>query len=204
MLSTIEGWVRTLSLLAALATLTLAIWRGVFQSLRRPAGRSTRAASRVLRVPLLAAATVLWVGACVLLWRPLPLPDSDALRLLGLLLGAPLLLAGLALYLWGSVTLGAMHGPSSGFGVRLLAGHRLVTQGPFAYLRHPLYLGLQVAGLGGLLLYRNWTWAFIFLNMMGLFLRARREEEALALEFGEAWQAYVRRVPRWLPRRKRV
>lgn len=32
-----------------------------------------------------------------------------------------------------------------------------------------------------------------------LMLRARREEQALAAEFGERWQAYKRRVPPFLP-----
>jgi protein-S-isoprenylcysteine O-methyltransferase Ste14 len=33
-----------------------------------------------------------------------------------------------------------------------------------------------------------------------LFLRARREEQALAAEFGGQWQDYCKHVPAFLPR----
>jgi protein-S-isoprenylcysteine O-methyltransferase Ste14 len=35
--------------------------------------------------------------------------------------------------------------------------------------------------------------------MFGLTIRARREEVALAVEFGADWATYCRRVPAWLP-----
>jgi len=37
-------------------------------------------------------------------------------------------------------------------------------------------------------------------DFLGLVLRARREEQALADEFGEQWEEYCRRVPGWIPR----
>jgi len=98
------------------------------------------------------------------------------------------------------MTLGQMYRPASALGVQLSAGHRLVTHGPFALVRHPLYLGFQLAAFSGLLLFRTWTLAFVAVNLLALVIRARREEEALAAEFGDEWEAYVRRVPGWLPR----
>ncbi len=93
-----------------------------------------------------------------------------------------------------------MYKTSSGFGVQLNIEHRLVTHGPFALMRHPLYLGLQVAAIGGLLLYRTWTFVFVIVNFLALIIRAKREEEALAMEFGEQWEEYTRHVPAWIPR----
>ncbi len=93
-----------------------------------------------------------------------------------------------------------MFGPSTGFGVRLQAGHRLITSGPYALVRHPMYLAVITAGIGGLLLYRTWAMLAFAVAMFGLSARAHREEEALAAEFGAAWEAYCRRVPAWLPR----
>lgn len=93
-----------------------------------------------------------------------------------------------------------MFGPSTGFGVRLQAGHRLITSGPYALVRHPMYLAVITAGIGGLLLYRTWAMLAFAVAMFGLTVRAHREEEALAAEFGAAWEAYCRRVPAWLPR----
>ncbi len=89
---------------------------------------------------------------------------------------------------------------AGGLGAQLFAGHRLVTGGPYGLVRHPMYLGILFTGLGGILLYRTWTLAFIALTGIGLVLRARREEQVLAAEFGQAWQDYCRRVPVFFPR----
>ena len=145
----------------------------------------------------------LWAGACVILWRPVPLTPPISARLTADALGAGLYFAGIGLYLWGAKTLGAMYRPSSSMGVRLSAEHRLVTHGPYAWVRHPLYMGLQVAAIGGMLLYRTWTFVFVAVNFLALIVRARREEEALATEFGQEWEAYARRVPAWMPRLRR-
>ena len=100
--------------------------------------------------------------------------------------------------------MGEMYRPASALGVQLSAGHRLPkAHGPFALVRHPLYLGLQLAALGGLLIFRTWTLAFVTVNFLALVVRARREEEALAAEFGDEWKAYARRVPGWIPRLRR-
>jgi protein-S-isoprenylcysteine O-methyltransferase Ste14 len=111
-----------------------------------------------------------------------------------------LLFPALGLYLWGLRCLGRSFAASSGFGVRLPAGQRLVTQGPFRFVRHPMYLAVILAGLGGLLLYRTWAALFFAVMMLGMVQRARREEQALAEIFGAEWQAYARRVPPWIPR----
>ena len=83
-------------------------------------------------------------------------------------------------------TLGEMYKPASALGVKLNVGHKLVTHGPFAFVRHPLYLGLQMAAFGGLLIFRTWTLAFVAVNFLALVIRAWREEQALATEFSEA------------------
>ncbi len=82
----------------------------------------------------------------------------------------------------------------------MFADHQLITSGPFAYVRHPMYLGFFLAVLGGLLLYQTWT-MFIFLLCSPVFVkRAQREEEALISVFGEEYEAYRRKVPAFFPR----
>ena len=174
---------------------------GLFRGLSRPPGRETGLAHRFIRWPFLVIATVCYVGLCVVLWRPLPPRLTPATRLAALGLGGALYFPGLALYLWAMRTLGEGFIASSGFGVRLVQDQRLVTHGPYVLVRHPMYLALIAVGLGGLLIYRTWTMAFFALNMFGLVFRARREEQALAEEFGHDWEAYRRRVPGWIPRR---
>jgi protein-S-isoprenylcysteine O-methyltransferase Ste14 len=133
-------------------------------------------------------------------WRPLPIPSSRPLRVASTVSGGALSALGIGLIIWGRLALGAMHNVSSAFGVQLYAGHRLVTSGPYALVRHPMYLGAFVGALGALLVYRTWAMVLILAGSVVFVARARREEEALAAEFGDAWLAYTRRVPAWIPR----
>ncbi len=195
----LELWLGRIGGLAGLATLAVAIWH-MLRSVHRPAGRQIGAGARLLRAPILALATLLFMAGMAWLWRPLPLTLSAAVRIASLALGALLYFPALGLYLWRLRTLGVMFAPSSGFGVRLHAGHRLITTGPFAFVRHPMYLAVITAGMGGLLLYRTWAMLLFAVTMFGLTVRARREEQTLAAEFGAAWEEYCQRVPAWLPR----
>jgi len=197
-LNGLELWLGRIGGMAGLVTLAIAVWH-MLRSVTRPVGREIGPGARFVRAPILALATLLFVAAMVWLWRPLPIALPAAVRLASLTLGALLYFPALGLYLWGLRTLGAMFGPSTGFGVRLAAGHRLITTGPFALVRHPMYLAVIAAGIGGLLLYRTWAMLAFAAAMFGLIVRARREEAALAAEFGATWEAYCRRVPPWLP-----
>lgn len=195
----LESGLRTAGGIAALLMLAVALWRA-WTMRNRAEGRAEGKAAGLLRVPVLLVATLAFMGAGWLLWRPIPLDLSPCARLTLDLMGTGLYFPSLLLYLWGLRTLGSMFWMSSGFGVRLFAGHRLIMEGPFAYVRHPMYLGVIVAGFGGLMLYRTWAMALFAVMMLGLGVRARREEQVLAAEFGDAWSDYARRVPAWLPR----
>ena len=198
-LDIVEWWVRWAGAVAALVCMIAAL-AGMARGLRRPQGRTTGLARKVLRLPGYLLISVLFFGLCFLLWRPLPLALTAPARIVALALGALLLFPGLALYLWARLILGKMYYVSSSMGAQLYADHRLVTHGPFAFVRHPMYLGVILASVGGLLIYRTWTLLFITVSFLGLVLRARREEQALAAEFGEQWDDYCHRVPGWVPR----
>ncbi len=199
---TLELWVGRLGAVAALATLTAALI-GLRRSMARPVGRVSGPGHRFLRWPILLAGTVIFIALGVLLWKPLPLILSASARIASLLLGSLIYFPSLAVYLWGYRTLGPMFGASSGFGVRLQASHQLVTDGPYRHVRHPMYLAVILAGWGGLLMYRTWAMLAFVTCMLGLGIRARREEQVLAEEFGEEWAAYARRIPTWIPRLRR-
>lgn len=202
LLVAIESWIAGLGAFAGLTTLAYAILR-VFNSLRRPSGREELGARFALRTPVLLAATILFVGVSAVLWRPLPIQPQAWPRVLLLSVSVPLFFGGLGLYLWGIQSLGQMFGPSSGLGVRLYAKHRLVTAGPYAHVRHPMYLGVISTAIGSLLLYRTWATLGFAITMLGLAVRARREEGLLAQEFGTEWNAYASYVPPWFPRLRR-
>jgi|SRR5579884_840143 len=77
----------------------------------------------------------------------------------------------------------------------------LLQSGPFAFVRHPLYLGdvLLAVGLGAAAPLAGWT--FIFAASV-LFISAliRYEEDRLSERHGSAYDAYRRSVPSLVPR----
>ena len=88
---------------------------------------------------------------------------------------------------------------SSGY---VAKNQRLATGGPYAYTRHPLYLGTTVAGIGFCLAGGRW-WFFLLLGivLMGIYWPViRREEEHIRRLFPEQFAAYARAVPMLLPR----
>jgi protein-S-isoprenylcysteine O-methyltransferase Ste14 len=166
-------------------------------------GAAGRASSRLRSRPGFLLATASYFGVALALWRPLPAKRSRTHRLIGIVTGALFYFPGLGLIMWARRALGAMYNFATTAGAPLYRDPYLVTSGPYAFVRHPLYAGLLATALGGLLLYWRWTFLFGLLTFLPLPLRARREEEALAATFGDAWQQYCSQVPGWFPRRAR-
>ncbi|MBI1786128.1 MAG: isoprenylcysteine carboxylmethyltransferase family protein [Acidobacteria bacterium] len=79
--------------------------------------------------------------------------------------------------------------------------HRLVTSGPYRWVRHPFYDSVALLVLGNSLVAANW---FLFATGSLLFLlfivRTRTEEGKLLARFGDAYRAYMKRTGRFLPR----
>ena len=100
------------------------------------------------------------------------------------------------------------------FPIRVLAGlpelapdrypQQLVADGPFAVVRHPRYMQFMVA-LAGWSLIANYLalYAVFVLWLPGVWLIAALEERELRQRFGAAYDDYCRRVPRFLPLRRR-
>jgi protein-S-isoprenylcysteine O-methyltransferase Ste14 len=197
LVDTIIRWLGGLLAYATLAILFYGIWRGT----RRQAGLTTGHTGTWLRsLWFYLASSALFFGLCYFGWSPLPLTISPSLRAWMLALGSLLYFPGIFFVLWGWLVLGKNYFVSTGFGAQLFAGHQLVTNGPFAIVRHPMYTGIFLAALGSLLIYPTWTTILFAFFAPMTSVRARREEAALAEEFGEQWQAYCCRVPAFFPR----
>ena len=87
---------------------------------------------------------------------------------------------------------------------RFLRGFRageLITDGPFALCRNPLYASVALFVLPGLgLILETWTLLLLVPVAAVLVVRAaRREERDLARLFGAEWDAYAARTGRLLP-----
>jgi protein-S-isoprenylcysteine O-methyltransferase Ste14 len=77
----------------------------------------------------------------------------------------------------------------------------LVTVGPFAYMRNPIYLGNIANALGAVFLYDRVQYAFwvglgtlLYYDLIVAF-----EEQLLQFRFGEKYDRYRMQIPRWLP-----
>ena len=78
---------------------------------------------------------------------------------------------------------------------------RLITGGPYAFVRHPLYLGSVLIGIGMCVIAGN---LWVSLVAVGFFLSVYRrkmaqEEGLLRDEVGASYLQYHGAVPRWLP-----
>ncbi len=182
---------------STLAVVLFGIWRGT----RRQVGRVTGQMGQVLHSPwFYLITTLIFFGICFLGWSPLPLPVSDEVRTWLLAVGCALYFPGMSFVLWGRLALGKNYFVSTGLGAQVFAGQHLITDGPYALVRHPMYAGLMAAAAGSLLIYATWTTLLFACCAPFMVFRARREEDVLASEFGAQWQAYCRRVPAFLPR----
>ena len=197
LIDNIVRWMGGLLAYAILGIILFGIWRGT----QRPAGRTTGLNGTWLSSPwFYLASALLFFAVCYFGWIPLPLEVSTPTRAWLLALGSLVYFPGMLFVLWGRLALGKNYFVSTGFGAQLFAGHQLVTSGPFAIVRHPMYTGLILAALGSLLIYPTWTTLLFACFAPMITVRARREETALAAEFGEEWQEYCKRVPAFIPR----
>jgi protein-S-isoprenylcysteine O-methyltransferase Ste14 len=76
---------------------------------------------------------------------------------------------------------------------------RLVTSGPYRWVRHPLYFATILILLLWPKMTANWA-ALIAVTTAYFYLGSIPEEQKLVEEFGEAYRRYQRMVPRLIPR----
>ncbi|KAJ3875366.1 hypothetical protein F5051DRAFT_454613 [Lentinula edodes] len=101
------------------------------------------------------------------------------------------------------------------FELRIQKDHRLITEGPYAYVRHPSYTGLILTILGTFLSHASGSWisqcaplqnasmqALVGLWMIvaiavviSLLLRVSREDTMLEKAFGDNWTKWSEKVP---------
>lgn len=112
--------------------------------------------------------------------------------------GIILIVFGELLRIWGVSYAG---GPTR---TRNVGAPILVTNGPFAYIRNPLYLGNiiiytgVIIAIGGWLPYLMWI-VILFFSLQYMFI-IRLEENKLIELFGEKYIDYKNAVPRYFPR----
>lgn len=129
-------------------------------------------------------------------WLPALVPATD-LATGAQLAGLGLALASALFAAWGMWTLGR----SYGIRLDLFEGHRLKTDGAFAFVRHPMYLGIVTFHLGAALALESVPLlAATAIIVVPLTLaRIAAEEGVLREAFGTRHADYARRVPALMP-----
>jgi protein-S-isoprenylcysteine O-methyltransferase Ste14 len=84
---------------------------------------------------------------------------------------------------------------------RLVEGHKLITVGPYAYVRNPIYTGMLGMLIATGLAMEHWVALIVALVIfiVGMVIRVRSEEKLLRTAFGEEFEEYAKRVPAVLP-----
>ncbi len=79
--------------------------------------------------------------------------------------------------------------------------HTLATEGPYARIRHPQYLGFITIMFGFLLQWPTILTLIMFPILVFMYTRlARTEESEAKKEFGQTWEEYARNTPAFVPR----
>jgi protein-S-isoprenylcysteine O-methyltransferase Ste14 len=125
-----------------------------------------------------------------------PPTSKLALRVLAILL----IVIGAAIYLhtafWGFALRGR------GTPAPIAPTKKLVVEGLHRYVRNPMYVGVATIVLGQAVLFQSWhvleclAIVLLIIQFFVLFY----EEPTLARQFGQEYEEYKKRVPRWLPR----
>ena len=146
----------------------------------------------VLALPLAAALLSYPIRPQWLAWSTLDLPTW--LRVAGIVLGVALVPA--LMWMFRSI------GSNISGTVLTKREHRLVTHGPYRWVRHPLYaLSLLLILALGLISASGFILAFsvVVLIAVGLVV-VPREEANLIAAFGDEYRDYMRRTGRFLPK----
>jgi protein-S-isoprenylcysteine O-methyltransferase Ste14 len=141
---------------------------------------------------------LLLASLILLLWLPegslrnFAFPAPGWLRWAGFGLG----LASVGLFAWTHVVLGRFWSPY----LQLRPGHRLIADGPYARIRHPMYSAIVgwMISLG--LVTANWIpFVFATLSALNFMLRIQGEEKMMLQQFGDEYREYRKRTGRLLP-----
>lgn len=130
-----------------------------------------------------------------LAWAALPLPDW--LRWAGIVIAS----LGFALLQWSQSALGEnwSHAP------RMMKDQELITDGPYRWVRHPIYSAFLLILGSVFFISANWFIGLSWLGMTAMEVASRiNYEESLMIEyFGERYRAYMKKTGQLIPRLSR-
>ncbi len=134
---------------------------------------------------------LIWVASSLLAFA------DYRLRLIPFVFGVVYILMGLRLFYLSHADLGT----NWSITLELREQHRLVTDGVYQHIRHPMYLALLVYSIGLALVLPNWVAGPSYLVAIGLLfaLRVGPEERMMLEEFGADYETYMAKSKRLVP-----
>jgi len=152
------------------------------------------AVSRILRVFIfLIAIVILSINRIPARWLYFPLWPQGLWPFWG---GVAVTVAGLLFAVWAREHLGRNWSRS----VTIKQGHELITTGPYAVVRHPIYTGILTGFLGMAIAISQVRGFLAFaLIFLALWLKLRMEEQFMRSQFGETYANYARQTAALVP-----
>jgi protein-S-isoprenylcysteine O-methyltransferase Ste14 len=162
----------------------------------RPARRSWNVAKTLVQI------VVLWTLALAVVPWSITAVESS-LASVGFegkpLAGAVILILASGLGLWSGYVMAA---EGEGTPFPLDAARRLVTKGPYAYVRNPMVMTALAQGMGVVLISGSWgvlVYFSIGIMIWAIVLRPLEEQDLLR-QFGTLYEDYKAHVRNWIPR----
>lgn len=119
-------------------------------------------------------------------------PSNDSIALAGLALTT----VGCLFAIWARLALGSNWSARA----TVKADHELVTGGPYAVARHPIYTGLLLAAVGTALAEGEWHGLLgVFVILLALMVKMSQEERLMVQTFPSTYPEYRRRVKALIP-----
>jgi len=152
------------------------------------------AASRIMRISIFVIAIVLLLPVRIPLpWLYLQLWQTGFWPFW---LGAAVTIAGLLFAVWARGYLGRNWSRS----VTIKQGHELITSGPYAVVRHPIYTGILTGFLGmAIAISQVRGFIVVVLILIAYWTKLRIEERWMRSQFGETYAAYARDTAALVP-----
>ena len=171
-------------------------------AIRAPHGRRSRSVkvAKSHKTPLETGLLVLvWVGFVPLIWlaSPVLLFAEYPLRLGPFVAGVICFVIGLWLFYKSHADLGT----NWSITLEVREQHRLITQGVYYRIRHPMYSALVLYSLGHALVIPNWVAGPANLVAFAILftLRVHAEEQMMSDTFGDEYATYAARTKRLVP-----
>ncbi len=112
-------------------------------------------------------------------------------------LGLFIMVAGCVFRQWALIHLGRFFSRT----VQIESGHKVITTGPYRWIRHPAYTGMIVVYIGAIMALGTWLGTLITFTIVtgSLMYRIHVEEQALTSALGDEYRKYIKQTWQLFP-----